>query len=352
MEGKAVHFAAIGEGHIHDTFRVDTDAPGCTVYVLQMINRQVFPDVPALMENLQRVTRHICKNKQGGASSGRITDLILVPTFNETFYLRDHASNYWRCFRYCHHLPVDEQKVSTALAYEAGKLLGEFQQLLSDFEAPALHEVIPGFHDLNKRLKAFREAVERASALRRENAKEEIHHIRHLEDEMLIVHRLGEEGIIPLRITHNDTKFNNFLFDENGRALCLIDLDTVMNGYIFYDYGDAIRTLANTCSEDHPILKSVGFDHQLFYHFTEGYWKTAKAFLSATEISLLAASPAIMTYTMAVRFLTDFLQDDVYFKIRYPEHNLQRAKNQLELLRHIYAAKAEMEKSIAEITNG
>ncbi len=221
--------------------------------------------------------------------------------------------------------------------------------MLSDFSGPPLHETIPGFHDLNIRLENLHLSIERNAGKRKDMAAGEIDIILSLEDEMLLVHRLGQEGKIPKRITHNDTKFNNFLFDAGGEPICLIDLDTVMNGYVLYDFGDAVRTLANTSHEDHPSPEAVQFDRLLFRHFTQGYLETASAFLSPAEINLLGFSPGMMTYTMAVRFLTDFLEGDIYYKIKYPEHNLHRTKNQLELLRHIRGAKDWIEETIMRI---
>jgi len=235
-------------------------------------------------------------------------------------------------------------------AFEGGKAIGRFQAMLSDMPGGPLYETIPSFHNIEKRLEAFLSKVKENPAGRVDSVKDEIDQIIRRTDEMKIILRLGKEGKIPVRITHNDTKFNNILLDEDNKALCVIDLDTVMPGYVHYDFGDAIRTAANTASEDEDDLSKVRMDINLFKAYSEGYLSETIKTLNDTEIEYLAFAPRLITYTIAVRFLTDYIDGDNYFKIHHKLHNLQRTRAQLRLVMSMEEQYDEMRGIIRNLT--
>jgi thiamine kinase-like enzyme len=216
--------------------------------------------------------------------------------------------------------------------------------------APPLHETIPWFHNIEKRLEAFTGKIKEDPIGRVEGVRAEIKLVLERAEEMKIILKLGDEGKIPLRITHNDTKFNNILLDENDKALCVIDLDTVMPGYVHYDFGDAIRTAANTASEDENELSKVKMDIKLFKAYAEGYLSETVGTLNDVEKEYLAFAPRLITYTIAVRFLTDYIDGDNYFKIHHKLHNLQRARAQLQLVLSMEEQYEEMRAIIRKLT--
>jgi Ser/Thr protein kinase RdoA (MazF antagonist) len=231
-------------------------------------------------------------------------------------------------------------------AFEGGKAIGRFQAMLADMPAPPLFETIPQFHNIEKRLETFKKVINADPLGRVSNIGDEISSVLRRADEMKIILRLGREGKIPLRITHNDTKFNNILLDRNDKALCVIDLDTVMPGYIHYDFGDAIRTAANTASEDEKELSKVRMDIELFEAYAGGYLSETCNTLNDTEKEYLAFAPGLITYTIATRFLTDYIDGDNYFKVNHEHHNLQRAQAQLKLVESMEDQYREMKEII------
>jgi Ser/Thr protein kinase RdoA (MazF antagonist) len=235
-------------------------------------------------------------------------------------------------------------------AFEGGKAIGRFQAMLSDMPGGPLFETIPWFHNIEKRLETFNNKIKENPAGRVGSVVKEIDQILNRAEEMKILLRLGREGKIPLRITHNDTKFNNILLDENDKALCVIDLDTVMPGYIHYDFGDAIRTAANTASEDEDDLSKIKMDINLFKAYAEGYLSETVETLNDVEKEFLAFAPGLITYTIAVRFLTDFIDGDNYFKIHHELHNLQRARAQLKLVMSMEEQYEDMRRIIRNLT--
>jgi Ser/Thr protein kinase RdoA (MazF antagonist) len=236
-------------------------------------------------------------------------------------------------------------------AYEGGKAIGRFQAMLSDMPGGPLFETIPAFHDIEKRLEALNSKIADDPVGRVKTVTKEIDYVLSRADEMKIILKLGREGKIPLRITHNDTKFNNILLDENDKALCVIDLDTVMPGYVHYDFGDSIRTGANTASEDENDLSKVKMDINLFKAYARGYLSETVETLNETEKEYLAFAPRLITYTIGVRFLTDFIDGDNYFKIHHELHNLQRARVQLSLVKSMEEQYGEMRRIIEEVTS-
>ena len=221
--------------------------------------------------------------------------------------------------------------------------------MLSDLPGEPLYETIPFFHDIEKRLETFRQVLTADKAGRAEAASDAVNFVIKRSEEMKIILHLGRKGEIPLRITHNDTKFNNILLDENDKALCVIDLDTVMPGYIHYDFGDAIRTAANIAAEDEKELSKVKMDINLFEAYADGYLSETRETLNAVEKEYLAFAPRLITYTIALRFLTDYLDGDNYFKIHHEHHNLQRARAQLKLVESMEEQYEEMKKIIRKL---
>jgi Ser/Thr protein kinase RdoA (MazF antagonist) len=235
-------------------------------------------------------------------------------------------------------------------AFEGGKAIGRFQAMLADLPGNPLHETIPFFHDIEKRLDTFSKSIKADAKYRAKDVSNEIDAILKRAETMKVILRLGREGKIPVRITHNDTKFNNILLDENDKALCVIDLDTVMPGYVHYDFGDAIRTGANIAAEDEKELSKVKMDINLFEAFARGYLSETRETLNDVEKEYLAFAPRLITYTIAIRFLTDYIDGDYYFKIHHEHHNLQRARAQMKLVESMEEQYGDMQKRINNLT--
>lgn len=350
-EGTYLSGGSFGPGHIHDTYRIITAEGECSDYILQRINNNVFSDVPKLQENIERVTGHLQKKISAIPGSDiRRECLTLIPSkATGRSWITDQYNNYWRMFLFIADHRSYERVDSHHKAFEGGRAVGRFQALLADLPGDPLYETIPDFHNIIKRLDTFHRVIAEDRAGRVSSAGREIDEIVKREEDMKIIIRLGEEGKIPLRITHNDTKFNNILFDRNDRALCIIDLDTVMPGYVHYDFGDAIRTAANTTTEDASDLSSVSMDAGIFEAYARGYLSETAATLNTTETDYLAFAPGLLTYIMATRFLTDYLDGDKYYKIKYPQHNLQRHKAQITLLKSMENQYDKMNRIIKNI---
>lgn len=333
IAGEAGVCTPFGSGHIHDTYLVRT-VSGENSYILQRVNHKIFRNVPAMMENIQRVTAHIRQKLEQtpGADPDRGT-LTIVPATNGLPYYLDEAGNYWRIFVYIEphqsfDLATDKENVR-----EAGKAYGRFMNLLSDLGGEPLHETIPNFHNIDMRLELFEESLRTGNRDRIREAPDEIRVIRNRAEEMTLFRRLSQAGQIPTRITHNDTKINNVLFTPGGKALCVIDLDTVMPGLVHYDFGDAMRTFTNTAAEDEADTSKVSMNIANFESFAEGYLGETAGILSAIEKEHLALAAEYFTYLHVLRFLTDYFMNDIYYKTHYPEHNLVRARNQHALLK-------------------
>ncbi len=350
-EGEFLSGHSFGPGHIHDTYRISTAGKESDDYILQRLNTNVFRDIPRLQENMERVTTHLRqKISHIPGSDVKRECLTLMPADNtgKSFYV-DENGNFWRMFIFISDHRSYERVDSYNRAFEGGRIIGQFQSMLADMPGEPLHETIPDFHNIVRRLETFHRVIEKDPAGRVTSVMREIEEIVSREEEMKVIIRLGEEGKIPLRITHNDTKFNNILFDRNDRALLIIDLDTVMPGYVHYDFGDAIRTATNRADEDSEDLSSVSMDLEIYRAYAEGYLRAARETLNETEIEHLAFSPKLLTYIMATRFLTDYIDGDNYYKIRYPQHNLQRNRVQIALLKDMEAQYEKMYQIIKNI---
>lgn len=341
LEEKAVSAEPFGNGHINDTLKV-TNEKGEIKYVLQRINHQIFTNVDMLQNNIHTVTTHI-RGKLQAAGEEDIDRKVLtfLPTRSGKNYYFDGES-YWRV---CLFIPRSRsfEEVTPELSREAGKAFGRFQAMLADLPEGALGETIPNFHNMEFRLQQFREALAANAAGRLDEVKDLVDEIEKRADAMCIQEQLYREGKLKKRTNHCDTKVNNILFDESGKVLCVIDLDTVMPGFVLSDIGDFIRTGANTGAEDDENLDRVGVNLDIFKAYTSGYMETAQSFLTSEEIRLLPYGGRLLTYMQTVRFLTDYINGDTYYKIHSPKHNLIRTQAQFKLLQSLEAHKEEMD---------
>lgn len=317
-------------GLINDSYVVPALQEGTSSYFLQKINHHVFTDVEALQQNIAVVTDHI-RNKllAKGIPDVDSRVLRLVPARTGKLYCQDAAGDYWRMYLWID--GCSQETVSAESARLAGEAFGQFQQMLSDLPAESLVESIPNFHNVALRVRQLQEAVSADVAGRVSGQKDLIACLLSRAQEMCLAQRLYQEGKIPKRINHCDTKVNNILFDKDGSVLCIVDLDTVMPGFVVSDFGDFMRTAASTAPEDEPDLEKIQVRLDIFEAYAAGYLKTA-SFLSTLEKELLPFGCQMMSYMQAVRFLTDYLNGDTYYKIQYPQHNLVRAKAQARLL--------------------
>ena len=349
-EGTYLQGEPYGSGHIHDTFRIQTAETDKDDYILQRLNNKIFKNIPELQHNIERVTVHLKQklSKIPGANIKREC-LALIPARDGKSWLLDKEGNYWRLYIFISNHRSYNIVDSTDKAYEGGKAIGRFQAMLADMPGGPLYETIPKFHDIENRLRILEEKIKENPAGRVNELEYEINEYLSRGEEMKTILRLGREGKIPLRITHNDTKFNNILLDENDKALCVIDLDTVMPGYVHYDFGDAIRTVTNTAAEDEKDLTKVEMNIDLFEAYAKGYLSETGKTLNKTEIEYLAFAPKLITYTIGVRFLTDYIDGDNYFKIHHKYHNLQRTKAQLKLVMSMERQYEEMKKIIGRL---
>ncbi|HOW39544.1 MAG TPA: aminoglycoside phosphotransferase family protein [Bacteroidales bacterium] len=349
-EGTYLTGEPYGSGHIHDTFRIKTAEADRDDYILQRLNNKIFKNIPELQNNIERVTVHL-KEKLSRITGANIKRecLALIPSSDGKSWLLDNNGNYWRLYIFISNHRSYNIVDSTDKAYEGGKAIGRFQAMLADMPGGPLFETIPKFHDIENRLRILEEKIKEDPAGRVKELEYEIKEYLSRGEEMKTILRLGREGKIPLRITHNDTKFNNILLDEYDKALCVIDLDTVMPGYVHYDFGDAIRTVTNTAAEDEKDLSKVEMNIDLFEAYAKGYLSETGKTLNSTEIEYLAFAPKLITYTIGVRFLTDYIDGDNYFKIHHPLHNLQRTRAQLKLVMSMERQYEEMKKIIRRL---
>ncbi|MCI6212946.1 phosphotransferase enzyme family protein [Bacteroides heparinolyticus] len=335
----------LGSGLINDTYKVTTVEADAPDYVLQRVNHAIFRDVDMLQGNIEAVTRHIRKKleQQGEADIERKVLHFLLTDTGKTYW--HDGENYWRMMVFIPRAKTYET-VNPEYSYYAGSAFGHFQAMLADIP-DTLGETIPDFHNMEFRLKQLREAVAADAAGRVKEVRPLLDELEKRADEMCKAERLHREGRLPKRVCHCDTKVNNMMFDEDGTVLCVIDLDTVMPSFIFSDYGDFLRSAANTGLEDDPNLTNVNFNMDIFRAFTKGYLESARSFLLPIEIENLPYAAALFPYMQCVRFLADYINGDTYYKIRYPEHNLVRAKAQFKLLQSAEEHTPEMKSFIA-----
>lgn len=335
MEGKPVNCKPFGHGHINGTFLVETDAN--RKYILQRINTHVFTQPKELMNNIGAITEYL---------QDRVDDprqiLHFRPTADGVYYYEDEAHEFWRCYEFAEGICLEAPE-SDEDFYQSAIAFGRFQQLLKDFPADTLVETIPNFHNTVARFQNFRRAVEEDKAGRAASVKDDIDFLLTREEEAGTLQRMLESGDLPLRVTHNDTKLNNVLLDpETRKALCVLDLDTVMPGLSLFDYGDSIRFGAATAAEDEQDLSKMTMDLHLFEVYTKGFLDACPG-LTANEIDMLPMGAKVITLELASRFLADYLEGDHYFKTAYPEHNLVRARTQMKLAADMEAKWSQMQ---------
>jgi len=347
IEGEPESIVPYGSGHIHDSFLLTTGKPGQASYLLQRINTFVFKDVGKLTFNFLLVTGHIGRKiREAGKDSFVPHVLTLIPTRNDMHYFQDIEGKYWRMFHFIKDARTYERPPTTHLAYQGGRGFGNFIRLLSDLRPKSLYITIPTFHDLSYRIRKLTLSIDYDKFGRCYSVIPEIGFALEQVKALKEIPDLGELGKLPQRITHNDTKINNILFDGNDNILAIIDLDTMMPGFIHYDYGDAIRTFANTGREDEANLDKVSMDIPLFEAFTRGFLEETGSLMNKDEKETLAKGPLLLTYIMGIRFLTDYLSGDVYYKTSYPSHNLDRARAQFKLLEDMKAKLPLMDETI------
>jgi Ser/Thr protein kinase RdoA (MazF antagonist) len=330
----------LGGGHINHTYRSQWNQAGVKVrYTHQRINEQVFPRPGEVMENIERVTRHIAEKLLREGIPGRSRRVLtVVPARDGKPWVRDGEGGWWRTYLFIEGAHTPELVSSVEEARFLGKSAALFQRQLADLDGPRLHETIPDFHNMESRYRRFNEAVSRDAAGRVKDVREEIVFMEENEDRGGCLIRALKDGSIPERICHNDTKINNILVDnEDSRACCVIDLDTVMPGTSLFDLGDLIRTVSTRAAEDEQDLDKVEFDPAYFEALLDGYLSEASQFLIPKEKELLCEAGRNITQIMGLRFLTDYLEGDHYYFIARPGHNLDRCRNQIALIRSMDA---------------
>lgn len=334
-----------GNGHINSTYC--TGAPKC---ILQRINTTVFKNPYELMENIENVTNYIRKKvEERGGNPDRETLTVIKAVDGKNLYKADDE-NYFRVYKFIDGTKTVEDDKTYDDLYNAGVGFGRFQNMLDDFPTEILHDTIVDFHNTPKRVEALKKAIEEDKAGRAAEVKDEIEFALECASFADVVTSKIESGEIPVRVTHNDTKINNILFDEkSGEAVAVIDLDTVMPGSALYDFGDTLRMGASTAAEDEADLSIVNFDIDAFEAFARGFLSETKDVLNKTEIELLPFSAKLLTYECGIRFLTDYLDGDVYFKTHRPGHNLDRARNQFKLVKEMAENEEKMSAVIKKI---
>ncbi|HLT88128.1 MAG TPA: aminoglycoside phosphotransferase family protein [Sphingobacterium sp.] len=349
IEGDIIHVERFGSGHINDTYRVKTDSKN---YLFQRINNQIFADVAGLMENTKVVLDHL-KQKLAHLGKEKVekSTLTLIPTQEGKLYYQDENDGFWRMFILLEGTKSYDIVETEAQAYAGGKAFGEFQKQLSDLDPGKLVEILPNFHNIDFRMANLRKAIKDNAAGRVNEVQDILDYILQREERMRTILLMGETGDLPLRITHNDTKFNNVLLDEHDRVQCVIDLDTVMPGYVAYDFGDAIRTIINSAAEDEPDTEKIRLNIPLFRAYSQGYMSEACDFLTEKETTSLLHGVFLLPFMQAVRFLTDYLNGDTYYKIHYPTHNLVRTKAQLKLVQEMELHQEELASILEESVN-
>ncbi len=335
--GEYKNVEEIMSGNVNSTYHLFYQLQGKVYeYILQRINGYVFKDPEAVMRNIELVTNHLRENiiKYGESPERHV--LALIATKNGGLLFKDGVGNYWRAYEYITDATAHDIVTDNNMLREVGRGFGNFQRLLYDFPADDLFVSIPNFHNTTKRFYAFVRAVDEDKAGRVKSVEDEIEFLFDRRRMMGQIVKLLDNGQLPLRVTHNDTKSNNVMVDDKtGKAICVIDLDTVMPGSSLYDYGDAVRFAASTAAEDEPDTTKISLDLDKARAFTEGFIAETNGFLSQAELSRLPLGIKVITCELAMRFLMDYIDGDLYFKVNSPQHNLIRARAQIALLRDI-----------------
>ncbi|MEG0804913.1 MAG: aminoglycoside phosphotransferase family protein [Lachnospiraceae bacterium] len=350
LEGKIQEVIPYGNGHINDTYLITTKTEqGDKRYVLQKMNRSIFKNPEELMENIVNVTNYLREQiVKNGGNPLRETLNVVNTVENKSFY-KDETGEYYRMYYFIENAVSLEQVTKPEEFYESAVAFGRFQKMLANYPADSLHATIENFHKTSMRLENLKQAVEEDAYKRAAKVKQEIEFIMNREKEAGTLDRLLKEGQLPLRVTHNDTKLNNVMLDNHTKkGICVIDLDTVMPGLSLHDFGDAIRFGASTAAEDEKDLRKVSCSMELYQNFVRGFLKECGSSLTKLEIELLPMGAKIMTLECGIRFLTDYLQGDVYFKTHREAQNLDRCRTQLKLVQDMEEKWEKMQQIIAE----
>jgi aminoglycoside phosphotransferase (APT) family kinase protein len=347
--GELIGAEACKTGHINQTWAATYDQGGTRVrYLHQKINKIVFKNPPALMNNIVRVTTHIRRKLEARNTTDLMRHVLtVIPTRDGQSFWCDGDGEYWRTFVFIEGARTFEAAQSPAQAFEAGRAFGEFQALLLDLPGRRLTETIPDFHNTRKRFTALQRAVRNDRFNRARTARPEIEFALKREYFVDVMLNAMAKGRIPEHITHNDTKFDNVMLDaKTGEALCVVDLDTTMPGCALYDFGDMVRTTTSPKPEDGRDLSKVKMRMPMFKRLAQGYLSTAGEFLTRAEKSHLAFAGKLITFETGIRFLTDYLSGDTYFRIHYPGHNLDRCRTQFRLVESIERQEKAMQKYV------
>ncbi len=352
FQGKYVSAEELTSGNINSTYALTYEQSDGSIkhYILQRINTVAFKNPHELMTNIQLVVNHITAAMARSKVDCDRRTLEFISNKQGGYIYRDENNRYWRSYVFIENARAYDSIEDPKHFYEAGRGFGEFQKYLSDFPSEKLAATIPDFHNTTKRFYAFVAAVAEDKAGRVSALEKEIDFFFDRRKMMNKIIALTEAGVLPERVTHNDTKLNNVLIDnDTGKALCVIDLDTVMPGSILYDYGDAIRYGASTAAEDEPDLSKIGVDMELFRLFTDGFVSEIAHTITDEEIKNLPLGVLVITCELAMRFLTDYINGDEYFKVKYPEHNLVRARAQMKLLEEFEEKYEEMQTYVCKL---
>ncbi len=337
FEGNYTGYSQITAGHINCTFALQFELNGRNKqYIAQQINTNVFKKPVELMENMVNVTRHLAeKIKENGGDTERETLYALFAKDGKPYHIMPDGS-FWRCVNFITDAYSCDTIENPQVFFNAGAAFGDFMSKLADFPGETLHETIPDFHNTKQRFENFLIALENNKSGRKDNVKEEIDFVLQRKEDSAKFVDLIAEGKLPIRVTHNDTKINNIMFDnQSNLGICILDLDTVMPGLSLYDFGDAIRSGAGTAAEDEKDASKMKLNVELYKAYTEGYLSTAGKSLTPEEAENLAFSAKLLTFECGMRFLTDYLDGDVYFHTDYAEHNLVRCRTQFALVKDI-----------------
>jgi hypothetical protein len=328
-EARFISCEPYGSGHIHETFLLIKSSDGhLQKFILQRFNNSVFREPEKVLNNIRKITSHL-KNK--GKKDSDTLYLSMVPAISKEYWYQDTTKNYWRCFNFIEGSYTINRIEKNNQAREAARMFGNFLLSLADINPGEIEITIPDFHNIVKRLEALNKAINTGKEDRISEASEEISQIRRYND--LVSEYLSVLPELPVRVTHNDTKINNVLFSSSsGKGICVIDLDTVMPGTVLSDFGDMVRTFTSTGDEDEKDLRKVFFSPEIFREMTTGFIDGVHGILKPVERNSLILGGKLIIFMQAVRFLTDYLFGDIYYKIEYPEHNIVRTRNQLKLL--------------------
>ena len=349
IRGNILEIKPLGNGLINDTLLVKTDGPDN--YVLQRVNNAIFQDVELLQHNIDCATRHIRKKLAGDPDIDRkVLTFIPCKATGKTYWT--DGETFWRVSVFIKDAFTYET-VNPEYSYYAGKAFGQFEAMLADIP-DTLGETIPDFHNMELRARQLKEAVaaDKVGRMAEPEVQAILADLKPFEEEMCKAERLYREGVLPKRICHCDTKVNNMMFDKDGNILCVIDLDTLMPSFVFSDFGDFLRTAANTVAEDDPAVEKVDFKMDIFEAFAKGYVESAKVFLTPIEKENLPYAACLFPYMQAVRFFADYINGDTYYKIKYPEHNLVRTRNQVALFKAARAKMPQMQAILQKLQSG